>query len=62
MATFTLQIKCYWSKENGFESFVDDENTTDSGNADDEMDPENSGDDGDENMDDVAADEDDKSD
>lgn len=38
MATFTLKIKCFWSKENGFESFVDDENTTDSGNADDEMD------------------------
>lgn len=59
MATFTLQIKCYWSKENGFESFVEDENTTDSGNADDEMDPENSGN---ENMDEVAEDEDDKSD
>lgn len=40
MATFTLLIKCYWSKEDGFESLIDDENTTDSGNADDEMDPD----------------------
>lgn len=40
MATFTLLIKCFWSKENGFETFVDDDTTTDSGNADDEMDEE----------------------
>lgn len=40
MATFTLKIKCFWSKSDGFESFADDETTTDSGNADDEMDEE----------------------
>lgn len=33
MATFTLQIKCFWSKESGFESIVDDDSIT----ADDEM-------------------------
>lgn len=25
MATFSLTIKCYWSKENGFEKFVEDD-------------------------------------
>lgn len=38
MATFTLEIKCCWSKDGGYKSFVTDEYTTDSGNADDEGD------------------------
>lgn len=38
MATFTLEIKCCWTKDNGYKSFVNDESTTDSGNADDEED------------------------
>lgn len=25
MATFSLTIKCYWSKENGFEKFIEDD-------------------------------------
>lgn len=40
MATFTLEIKCCWTKENGYKAFVTDEITTDSGNADDEGDDE----------------------
>lgn len=35
MATFTLEIKCHWSKESGYESIVDDY-VTDSGIAEDE--------------------------
>lgn len=46
MATFTLQIKCFWSKESGFESIVDDDSIT----ADDEM--VQAADEDDENMDD----------
>lgn len=38
MATFTLEIKCSWSRDSGYKSFVTDEVTTDSGNADDEGD------------------------
>lgn len=38
MATFTLEIKCSWSKSGGYKSYVTDEITTDSGNADDEDD------------------------
>lgn len=38
MATFTLEIKCSWSKETGYKSYVTDEVSTDSGNADDEED------------------------
>ena len=48
MATFTLEIKCCWTKTGGFESIVDDENTTDSGNADDEMDNDENMNEGDE--------------
>lgn len=38
MATFTLEIKCSWSKDGGYKSYVTDEIATDSGNADDEDD------------------------
>lgn len=38
MATFSLLIKCAWSKSEGFQSIVDDELTTDSGNGGDEED------------------------
>lgn len=40
MATFNLEIKCCWTKDGGFESIVDDETATDSGNAEDEMEQE----------------------
>lgn len=40
MATFTLLIKATWSKADGFESIVDDESTTDSGNGADEAEEE----------------------
>lgn len=36
MATFTLLIRCAWSKADGFQSIVDDEITTDSGHGGDE--------------------------
>lgn len=38
MATFTLDIKCSWSRNTGYKSYIVDEITTDSGNADDEED------------------------
>lgn len=37
MATFNLEIKCCWTKENGFESIIDDEAASDSGNAEGDM-------------------------
>lgn len=36
MATFTLEIKCSWSRDGGYKTYVNDEIATDSGNADDE--------------------------
>lgn len=44
MATFSLEIKCSWSKDSGYKSYVADEVSTDSGNADDEEDVEMSDD------------------
>lgn len=38
MATFTLEIKCSWSRSGGYKSYVADEVSTDSGNAGDEED------------------------
>lgn len=40
MATFTLLIKCTWSKADGFQSIVDDDATTDSGNGGEEEEDE----------------------
>lgn len=40
MATFKLEIKCSWSRDNGYKSYVSDEVSTDSGNAGDEEDDE----------------------
>ncbi|XP_031626124.1 mRNA turnover protein 4 homolog [Contarinia nasturtii] len=45
MATFTLEIKCSWSKDSGYRSYVAEEVSTDSGNAGDEEDVEMSDDD-----------------
>lgn len=36
MATFSLEIKCSWSRDGGYKSYVDDEVTTEGGSADDE--------------------------
>lgn len=33
MATFTLEIKCSWSRDTGYKSYVSEEVSTDSGNA-----------------------------
>lgn len=44
MATFNLEIKCCWTKDGGFESIVDDETESDSGNAEGDMDQEEDGD------------------
>lgn len=38
MARFSLKIKCSWSKDSGYKSYVADEVSTDSGNAGDEED------------------------
>lgn len=38
MATFTLEIKCSWTRNDGYKSYVTDDVVTDSGNADDEAD------------------------
>jgi len=46
MATFNLEIKCCWTKDGGFETFVEDE--TDSGNAEEDMEEDSN--EGDENM------------
>lgn len=38
MATFSLEIKCSWSRDGGYKSYVDDTVITDGGSADDDND------------------------
>lgn len=38
MATFSLQIKCSWSRDDGYKSYIDDEAITEGGSAGDEGD------------------------